>query len=64
MKSVIYSVRLDDDTIGEIDSASIDFQSAENFIGEIMRVSLHDENGMPIEVEGRLAEVLEESEGH
>jgi hypothetical protein len=54
-----YTVRLSDDTVGTIDSDTLDGQSAEDFIGEIVNVHLHDENGNSIEVEGRLVEVLE-----
>lgn len=57
-----YTVRLGDDTIGTIDSDTIDGQSAEAFMGETVSVHLHDENGNNIEAQGRLVEVLEEQE--
>jgi hypothetical protein len=57
-----YTVRLSDDTVGTIDSNTLDGQSAENFIGEIVNVHLFDENGNAIEVEGKIEEVLEENE--
>lgn len=57
-----YTVRLSDDTVGTIDSDTIDGQHADAFMGEVVNVHLVDENGNPIEVEGRLAEVLEENE--
>ncbi len=57
-----YTVLLADGTTGTINSDTIDGQSAEEFIGEIMNVHLTDENGNPIEREGRLVEVLEEVE--
>lgn len=59
---MIYTVALQNGTVGTIDSDTIDGQSAENFIGEIVNVHLHDENGNPIEAQGELAEVLSESE--
>ena len=55
----IYTVLLSDGTVGTIAGDSINGQHANAFIGEIMTVHLHDENGMPIEVEGTLVEVLE-----
>lgn len=54
----IYTVLLDNDTVGTMDSDTIDGQHASDFIGEIVRVKLHDENGVQIEAEGRLVEVL------
>ncbi len=57
-----YTVLLADGTTGTINSDTIDGQSAEAFIGEVMNVHLTDENGNPIEREGQLVEVLEESE--
>lgn len=56
--NTIYTVLLDDDTVGTISSDTIDGQSAEAFVGEIVNVHLHDENGNPIERQGRLVEVL------
>jgi hypothetical protein len=56
-----YSVRLIDNTVGTIDSDTINGLSAEDFIGKIVEVYLNDENGNPIEVRGKLAEVLEEN---
>lgn len=58
----IYAVVLKSGTVGTIDSDTIDGQNAENFIGEIVNVHLHDENGNNIEESGVLVEVLEESE--
>lgn len=58
---VTYTVRLEDNTVGTINSDTIDGQHAEAFLGEVVNVHLHDENGNPIEVRGRLAEVLEET---
>ena len=55
-----YTVLLADDTVGTIYSDTLDGQPAEDFIGEIVNVHLHDENGNPIEREGRLVEVLGE----
>jgi hypothetical protein len=44
-------VRLADDTCGEVETADI---------GDVVTVSLHDENGLPIEVTGEVAEILED----
>lgn len=49
--NTIYTVLLSDGTVGTINSGTLNGQSAEVFIGE---------NGNPIEVEGRLEDVLEE----
>ena len=56
-----YTVRLADNTIGTIDDNTIGGQHANAFIGEIINVHLHDENGNAIEKEGKLVEVLEEA---
>ena len=58
----IYTVLLEDNTVGTISSDTLDGQSAEAFIGDIVNVRLHDENGNEIQKEGRLVEVLEEDE--
>jgi len=60
MSITTYTVLLADDTVGTIYSDTLDGQAAEDFIGEIVNVHLHDENGNPIEREGRLVEVLGE----
>lgn len=59
---MIYTVALEDGTVGTINDNTLDGQSAEEYIGEVVNVHLHDENGNPIEVQGKLAEVLEERE--
>jgi len=61
MSNTIYTVRLADDSIGTINNNTFDGQPAENFIGEIVNIHLQDENGNPLEVEGRLVEILEEN---
>lgn len=57
-----YTVLLQNGTVGTIDSDTLNEQSANYFIGETVRVHLHDENGNHIEDEGVLIEVLEESD--
>jgi hypothetical protein len=57
-----YTVLLEDETVGTISSDTFDGQHAADFIGEVVNVHLHDENGNPIEREGRLVEVLQEGE--
>lgn len=59
---MIYTVALEDGAVGKINGNTLSGQSAEALIGEIVNVHLNDENGNPIEVEGCLVEVLEESE--
>jgi hypothetical protein len=44
-------VLLKDGTTGEVDQAQV---------GDEATVSLHDENGMPIQVSGIVAEILED----
>lgn len=58
----IFTVALEDGTVGTIDSDTIDGQHADAFMGEIVNVHLRDENGFPIEKQGRLVEVLEEQQ--
>ena len=55
-----YTVRLEDETIGTISSDTIEGQHASELVGEIVKVHLHDENGNPVEREGRMVEVLQE----
>lgn len=50
-----YTVLLDDDTTGTVVSSL----SEDALIGQHMTVSLHDENGTPIERVGKVVEVLE-----
>lgn len=50
-----YTVLLADGTVGQTT------MNLDEMIGEIITVSLHDENGLPIEVEGRLEDILEEN---
>jgi hypothetical protein len=59
---MIYTVALEDGTVGKINDNTLDGQSAEAFVGETVNVHLHDENGNPIEAQGKLAEVLSEAE--
>lgn len=59
---MIHIVRLADNTIGTINSDTIQGQKIENFIGERMNIHLHDENGFRIEVYGILVEVMESIE--
>lgn len=54
-----YTVLLNTGTVGTVDSDTINGQSTEDFIGEIINVHFHDENGNEIEEEGVLVEVLE-----
>lgn len=57
-----FTVRLEDNTVGTICDDTLDGQHAEAFMGEIVNIHLHDENGNPIEVQGKLVEVLGESD--
>lgn len=56
-----FTVALQDGTIGTIDRSSIGEQHASDFIGDVVTVHLHDENGNAIESTGVLVEVIEES---
>lgn len=51
-----YTIRLSDDTCGALDSA------IEPAIGDTVTVQLHDEGGNQIEVEGEVAEILEQED--
>ncbi len=55
-----FTVLLADGTVGTINDDTLNGQHADAFMGEIVNVHLHDENGMEIEVRGRLVEVLDE----
>jgi hypothetical protein len=57
-----YTVLLENGTVGTISDDTLDGQSAETFVGEVVNVHLHDENGNAIEREGKLVEVLEVSD--
>lgn len=57
-----YTVRLEDDTVGTIREDTIDFQPMSAFIGEVVNVHLHDENGNVSEKRGKLAEILDVNE--
>lgn len=50
-KKKVKTVRLEDDTVGKVESGEV---------GDTVDVSLHDENGMPITVTGCIEEILEE----
>ena len=52
------TVVLVDGTVGKLDLDSLGGRPVEEWIGETVRVELHDENGMPISAEGELVEVL------
>ncbi len=53
-----YKVLLECDTVGTIDCDTLQGQHPSAFIGEIVNVHLFDENGNPIEVQGKLVDVL------
>ena len=53
-----YNVVINDDTTGTIDESTLDGQHADNFLGEMMTIHAHDENGNSVEHYGRLTEVL------
>ena len=55
-----FTVLLNDGTVGTITDDCLSGQHANAFIGEMVNVHLHDENGNNIEAEGILEEVLEE----
>ena len=47
-----------EETVGELYADTLDGQGAMHFMGEIVTVHLRDENGNPIEVQGRLIAIL------
>lgn len=51
-----YAVLLKGDTAGEVR-----METAPE-IGDVVTVDLHDENGMPIKIKGKVVEILEERE--
>ena len=53
-----YNVVINDNTTGTIDDSTLDGLSPEDFIGEMVTIHAHDENGNPVEHYGRLTEVL------
>jgi hypothetical protein len=55
------TVRLEDDTVGTMDL--IQGQDVKKLIGEVVKVQLHDENGIPIEKRGKMVEVLVADDG-
>ena len=54
--NIIYTVLLDDGTVGSVDDATTDGQSPLYF--DVINVHLHDENGFPIEVSGKPVDIL------
>lgn len=50
----IHNVVINDDTTG-----TLDVQNPEDFIGEIVTIRAHDENGNPVERRGKLTEILD-----
>jgi hypothetical protein len=59
VREMKFTVRLQDNTIGTIDSDTLNGGNANDFIGELVNVHLHDENGIAIEKTGIMIEVLE-----
>ncbi|MCK9510732.1 MAG: hypothetical protein M0R28_05850 [Pigmentiphaga sp.] len=55
MKKTIYTVLLQDSTVGMLSSD----MPEDALIGTQVTVDLHDENGMPIKASGTVVEVLE-----
>lgn len=53
-----YDVLLKDGTTGTIDDETFEGVHPDEFVGEVVRIKLHDENGNLIEAEGELSEVL------
>lgn len=57
--NVIYTVLLDDGTIGTVDDSTTDGQNPLDF--EIINVHLHDGDGFPIEVAGKPINILDQT---
>ena len=56
--NITHTVLLSCGTVGTVCSSTIDGQEIDLFIGEVLNVHLHDENGNPIEVEGVVEKIL------
>ena len=56
---MIHSVLIAGGTTGTIDSDTINGQDIERFLGEVVNVHSHDENGNPVEMSGVLEEILD-----
>ena len=59
--NVIYTVKLANGIVGTIDEVTTDGQNPLDF--EIINVHLHDENGFPIEAEGKPVDILGKTGG-
>ena len=57
----IYNVALADGTVGKVDDDTLDGQHPSFFIGDVVDIYLHDENGNFIEASGILVEILSEA---
>ena len=55
----IHMVSINNDTTGTIDTDTLDGQHPDAFIGEMVTIQSHDENGFPCEFEGILTEVFD-----
>ena len=58
MNNTTYTVLIKGGTVGTVCDDTLDGQHPDAFIGEIINVHLHDENGNSIERSGILVEVL------
>lgn len=54
-----HTVLLDDNTVGTVSRASIDYENIHGFVGQELDVQLHDDGGNPIRRRGTVIEVLE-----
>ena len=54
-----HTVVLESGTVGTISRHSIDYQDILTFIGEVMTVEFHDENGLLRRQEGKMIVVLD-----
>ena len=57
----VYTVKLQDGTVGTVDSSCLGCSIADDFIGDWITVKLHDENGEQLEITGILESILEEN---
>jgi hypothetical protein len=56
---IIYTALLDCGTVGTVAEDTIDGYHLSELMGETVNVHLHDENGYPVEVSGKLIDILE-----
>ena len=57
--NIIYTIILDNGTVGTVDDSTTDGQNPMAF--DVINVHLHDENGFPIEIFGKPVSILDQT---